>query len=481
MVVITPIELQTSKGMTSGPAGKVTRFARQFIVSGKTALVAADVLAFSLSLGVAVLAANRLEPGALQSGDVGLLFWVTIGLIVTLMLSFSAWGHYDWRPFRSGEIRTVALASLAALLGTGFLAYMLRLDAGRVLPLVMWSLSAAAVLAARSLTRTALHKAGAWQRQAVLVGYGDTATEAMRLLLDGAGRDYVVAGVLHPSRIGPMQHGRWSGVLRQHQADLVVLAMDDPPREMTDWLMRDGVPYAVVPRPDGLPVLGSTRARQLSHDAVLWSYRNNLQQPAARTAKLAIDVAGALAMIVALAPVLVLIAAAIKLDGGNVLYAHHRVGVGGRSFPCLKFRSMVRDSDAVLAHVLSTDPVAAAEWAATRKLRRDPRVTWIGRFLRQTSLDELPQLFNVLRLDMSLVGPRPIVTAEVPRYGEDIHYYYAARPGLTGLWQVSGRSDTGYTQRVRLDTWYVKNWSFWNDLAILAKTVPAVLKRRGAV
>jgi undecaprenyl-phosphate galactose phosphotransferase len=118
---------------------------------------------------------------------------------------------------------------------------------------------------------------------------------------------------------------------------------------------------------------------------------------------------------------------------------------------------------------------------ATQKLRNDPRITWIGRLLRSTSLDELPQLLNVLRLEMSLVGPRPIVRSEVPRYAADITYYYETRPGLTGLWQVSGRSDTSYERRVQLDTWYVKNWTIWHDLAILAKTLPAVLKRRGAV
>jgi undecaprenyl-phosphate galactose phosphotransferase len=134
-----------------------------------------------------------------------------------------------------------------------------------------------------------------------------------------------------------------------------------------------------------------------------------------------------------------------------------------------------------LRRLLETDRQAAAEWMATQKLRNDPRITWIGRLLRSTSLDELPQLLNVLRLEMSLVGPRPIVRSEVPRYAADITYYYETRPGLTGLWQVSGRSDTSYERRVQLDTWYVKNWTIWHDLAILAKTLPAVLKRRGAV
>jgi undecaprenyl-phosphate galactose phosphotransferase len=141
---------------------------------------------------------------------------------------------------------------------------------------------------------------------------------------------------------------------------------------------------------------------------------------------------------------------------------------------------MVTDADRVLDQVLATDPAAAAEWAATQKLNDDPRITRFGRFLRRSSLDELPQLFNVLRGEMSLVGPRPIVQAEVGRYAEDIEYYYETKPGLTGLWQVSGRSDTSYERRVRLDVWYVRNWTLWHDIAILLKTIPAVFLQRGA-
>jgi UDP-galactose-lipid carrier transferase len=140
----------------------------------------------------------------------------------------------------------------------------------------------------------------------------------------------------------------------------------------------------------------------------------------------------------------------------------------------------VTESDRVLEKLLFNDPVAAAEWAATQKLRNDPRITSVGRFLRLSSLDELPQLFNVLRGEMSLVGPRPIVQAEVARYGDEIEYYYETKPGLTGLWQVSGRSDTSYERRVRLDVWYVRNWTLWHDIAILLKTIPAVFLQRGA-
>ncbi|MFA7637825.1 MAG: sugar transferase, partial [Parvibaculum sp.] len=157
-----------------------------------------------------------------------------------------------------------------------------------------------------------------------------------------------------------------------------------------------------------------------------------------------------------------------------------RVGEKGREFMCRKFRTMHVDSDAILKSLLENNPQVAAEWARDQKLRNDPRVTAIGAFLRKTSLDELPQLINVIRGEMSLVGPRPVTYSEVLRYGEDAEYYLSAKPGITGLWQVSGRNETTYMRRVQLDAWYVKNWSLWQDIAILFKTVPAVLLRRGA-
>ena len=187
------------------------------------------------------------------------------------------------------------------------------------------------------------------------------------------------------------------------------------------------------------------------------------------------------AMLLALtAPCFLAIMAVSSLDGGPIFFAHRRVGVGGRSFHCLKFRTMVVDAERVLEEALAQDPVMAAEWTSSRKLTCDPRITPIGRFLRKTSLDELPQLINVLRRDMSLVGPRPIVENEIHLYGENIAQYYAIRPGLTGLWQISGRSSVSYGRRVELDTWYVNNRTIWRDLAVLLKTVPVVLRRQGA-
>ncbi|MET0269482.1 MAG: sugar transferase [Sphingomonas sp.] len=194
-----------------------------------------------------------------------------------------------------------------------------------------------------------------------------------------------------------------------------------------------------------------------------------------------LDVTVSLLGILFLAPLMVLIMAVIFMtDFGPVVYGHVRIGRGGRSFRCLKFRSMVTDSDARLRALLERDETARREWEQDHKLRNDPRITRIGSFLRRSSLDELPQLFNVLRGEMSLVGPRPIVAAEQARYGRYMTAYCTVRPGITGLWQVSGRNDVSYRRRVAMDVTYARSQNFWMNVRILALTVPCVLKQRGS-
>jgi exopolysaccharide production protein ExoY len=182
-----------------------------------------------------------------------------------------------------------------------------------------------------------------------------------------------------------------------------------------------------------------------------------------------------------LLPALMLICLVIWLtDRGPPIFAHRRVGKAGKHFPCLKFRTMVTDADKRLAELLRTDSDAAKEWKEHQKLRKDPRITPVGHMLRKTSLDEIPQLFNVLIGQMSLVGPRPIVDNEIAHYGRYFQHYCSVRPGITGLWQVSGRSDVSYRRRVVMDTVYCRSKSLALDLSILTRTVPAVLMQRGA-
>jgi Undecaprenyl-phosphate galactose phosphotransferase WbaP len=180
-------------------------------------------------------------------------------------------------------------------------------------------------------------------------------------------------------------------------------------------------------------------------------------------------------------PLLLVLAVLVKLTSrGPVLFGHRRLGEGGTPIRVYKFRSMVVDAEVRLQEVLAADPSLRAEYEATYKLKQDPRVTRLGRWLRRTSMDELPQLFNVLRGDLSLVGPRPIVADEIAKYGSASAVILRVRPGVTGLWQVSGRSDVDYGERVRLDMEYITHWSLWLDLRILAATLPAVLRRKGA-
>lgn len=199
-----------------------------------------------------------------------------------------------------------------------------------------------------------------------------------------------------------------------------------------------------------------------------------------RKAKRCFDIAAAASALIILLPLLLTLALSIwLLLGRPILYSHPRLGKDGKKFRCLKFRTMVKDGDAVLRNYFLSNPEGRIEWETTRKLRQDPRVTPLGRILRLTSADELPQLLNVIRGDMSLVGPRPITEDEMSHYGAVIQDYVRTRPGLTGLWQVSGRNDLSYETRVALDQHYLLNWSFWLDLQIIFRTIPAVLRSTG--
>lgn len=195
--------------------------------------------------------------------------------------------------------------------------------------------------------------------------------------------------------------------------------------------------------------------------------------------KRAFDIVAATALLVLLAPVMAVLAGLVMLDGGRPIFAQRRIGHRGRPFRCLKFRTMVPDAEARLHAVLAADPVAADEWARDQKLAQDPRITRLGALLRRSSLDELPQLFNVLRGEMSLVGPRPVTEPELERYGLAARVYRSVRPGVTGPWQVSGRNATGYAERVALDVRYARDHGLFSDVAILLRTVGAVIALTG--
>jgi len=201
------------------------------------------------------------------------------------------------------------------------------------------------------------------------------------------------------------------------------------------------------------------------------------RQPVGGTAKRWVDILVATLALILAAPIMLLIAAFMRAtDGGPVIFAHRRIGFGGRPFDCYKFRTMRPDASDALQKYLTDNPDATREWREAKKLKHDPRITLFGKLLRVSSLDELPQFFNVLRGDMSCIGPRPVVADELPLYGAAAADYLSTRPGITGLWQVSGRSSIGYAERVALDSRYVRSWSLGRDLVILLRTVFAVIR-----
>ncbi len=264
-----------------------------------------------------------------------------------------------------------------------------------------------------------------------------------------------------------------------------IVALEFEQHSLRDWWLKNLAKHncrsvSVIPTLRGVPLYGTDMSFIFSHEVMILRVSNNLAKRSSRFLKRIFDIFGSFAIMLVLSPVLLFLAYTVSRDGGKPIYGHERIGRDGRKFKCLKFRSMVVNSQEVLAELLANDPLAREEWNKDFKLKNDPRITKIGSFIRKTSLDELPQLWNVFIGEMSLVGPRPIVEAELERYAGDVDYYLMAKPGMTGLWQVSGRNDIDYDTRVYFDAWYVKNWALWNDIAILFKTINVVLKKDGA-
>ena len=410
--------------------------------------------------------------------------WGSLLVVVSLLAYFGGRGHYTSRVPAWTQMGDVVIAIAVAMACDSFLTVAIYDRPLRLEGLLRWVLVCPCLLLLRAGTRYILSVAGVWTLRTLIVAAPVDIEAAQAALTSDPSLGYNVVGTLAPEAASSLSDDELLDLVGARGAEFVVIVVrgGEPAadRSVLDALRRSQVPIALVPILQGLPVVGFRQHYFVGHDIVMLVNRNNLARPFARVLKAAFDQAGALVLLFLFAPLMITLAMMIRAEGGPALYRHRRIGHGGRSFECIKFRSMCVDADKVLRRLLVTDARAAAEWTATQKLTNDPRVTRVGRFLRRSSLDELPQLFNVLRGEMSLVGPRPIVRDEVERYGRDIEYYYAARPGMTGLWQVSGRSDTSYASRVRLDVWYVRNWTLWHDIAILFRTVPAVFLQRGA-
>jgi undecaprenyl-phosphate galactose phosphotransferase len=420
----------------------------------------------------------------------GLMFW-----LVTVS------GHYNRRVPFWDTLRDIFAAVCFAALVDAAIMYMLKLPFARLAWAFAWLSVFLLMPLARRLATRLLLRYGSWTRPTLIVGSGENALAAWQAVESEPLLGYRLKQIcaLVGSPVADDLARRVAGArdvaigigevvvndfVSRYPAGQLVIALE--PEEMVaqgavvQRLSQLDAELMVAPPLKGLPLYGTEPMFFFSHEILLLRVRNNLARWVPATMKRLFDLVAASLGIVLISPLLLWIILRIRADGGPAIFKHKRIGQGGQSFACYKFRSMVMNSQQVLQELLARDPQARAEWEKDFKLKDDPRVTSIGAFLRKTSLDELPQLFNVLKGEMSLVGPRPIIEAEVERYGDGARFYFEAKPGITGLWQVSGRSDIDYPRRVMLDTWYVQNWSLWHDIVILFKTIRVVAGREGA-
>ncbi|WP_169732771.1 undecaprenyl-phosphate galactose phosphotransferase WbaP [Azospirillum halopraeferens] len=474
----------------AGPQGYRHRLFRLGTVRG-VVLVLADVLALASALLAAVLPVllfgghgDTLTPVELLGINGPLRVPQMLVLSAVLLIWFYHKGRYGLRLPLWTEMRYVVMGCIGAMLADGFAQYATKGEFSRLWLVHTWLLSVPLLLLYRYMVRRLLSALGLWEIPVLVVGSGVRLDETAALLRADGNLGYSVVGMESLERIRADWRGSWIDVLHRYGADMLVIAGEgaepDGNRYLVSRLPLERVPFVSVRSPGGLPVIAVDVHYLVGHDVLLLTGQHPLSRPLGHATKLLFDYAAALALLVLLMPVFAVLSVLIARDGGPVLYGHTRIGSNGRPFRCLKFRTMVPDAEAVLARVLDADPERRREWEADHKLRGDPRVTRIGRFLRAYSLDELPQLINVVRGEMSLVGPRPVTRDELERFGEEVAFYLQAKPGITGLWQVSGRNDLDYARRTQLNTWYVTNWSLWIDIVILARTVRTVLSRHGA-
>ena len=484
---------QASIAPTSKPAVTVSR-RRLFVAMG---LLTGDATSLACSIALAGFICLKIDPlifgvqfVGFQVAHLSFRFAEWGVFIACLCAWFALTGHYSVRrPFRA-EGPKIWNVLLVGLLFDAFVQFASKDAFSRLWLVTTWCIAALAVPFARIFVRKLLNNAGVWRSRALIVGSGRHLLDISEALARDWYLGYEAVSDVNLASLMAQPNadssGRVASAMAVLGAELLILVPNDTEfsrlDQMINVLNTRLIRYAVVPPVSKLPLAGLNVHMFLHSDAMLLSVSNGLTSKVSQSVKRAFDLCASLVLLVFLSPLFALLSIVIASDGGPVFFGHNRVGRAKRDFVCLKFRTMVPNAQQILADTLARNPAVKVEWQRHYKLQNDPRITRIGNFLRRTSIDELPQLINVLRGDMSLVGPRPVIAAELTQYyGENSSYYVLVRPGITGLWQISGRSETDYSRRVFLDEWYIRNWNLWTDILILFGTPPAVLSRRGAV
>ncbi|MEM9358763.1 MAG: sugar transferase [Pseudomonadota bacterium] len=467
--------------------------------------VVADLFAILCGFASAALIADSVRPilGAEAAANEVALLGRTYELaLLSLLLVgiFSFGGLYRRSGWELDEVRRIILGVGLLALFDAALQFILRDHSSRLWFFFAYPMIAFLVISVRMALREIPTIRDAMTSHVMLLGAGTTSEELIFEMRNSRSEPVKLLGQLDFSKIDGRDPQRLAQMLDRLARNsnvpggriVTVLAPQadelSKAQEALAMLSEAQCPCSIILPFEGLARNGLSLQKAIGADMVMAEVEPTQPSAWGRFFKRLFDVtAGSLAVFL-LSPVLIVLAVLLMAERGSVFFRQPRVGRDGRVFWCYKFRSMLPDAQERLEHLLSTNPAAKAEWDRSQKLQNDPRITKTGHFLRTTSLDELPQLFNVLTGDMSLVGPRPIIAPDVPGYpgdkayydSPDFAYYKACVPGITGLWQVSGRSNTSHDERVRLDRWYARNWSVWLDLMILLRTISVVLFRKGS-
>lgn len=423
------------------------------------------------------------------------LYWQLLPVSGLFIVAYAASGLYPGVAMSPvDELRRVSVSTSLVYFVLGSTVFLQR--EGEVyfrgIFLMSWLLSIVLVLAGRALSHHLFARQPWWGYPVIVLGAGKTGEMVVRTLQRRPRIGLKPVALLDDD---PEKHGSLMGIpvlgglelaptiAKARHIPYAIVAMPGVPRDrLLNLLEQYGQTFAhllIIPDLFGFSSLW-VAAKDMGGILGL-EVRQQLLLPGPRLVKFLIDRLTTLMGGLLILPLFVLIAVLIRLDSpGPIFYRQSRIGQNGQVFKAWKFRSMVQNADAALKDYLDKHPELREDWELNQKLRNDPRVTRIGRFLRRTSLDELPQLWNILRGEMSLVGPRPIITEEIERYGDKFSLYTKVTPGLTGLWQVSGRNNLPYEERVNLDAYYVRNWSVWLDVYILIRTVWVVISSEGA-
>ena len=471
--------------------------ARYWVEARRGSLVVLGLLLSDILLALAMWFTALVVQGALGQGSLSeiavasvvpnVVAWVGLRAVLGL---YPGYGLDQVEELRR---QTFALGATLAIITTFAFASQVGDALSRIL-LLGWALGLlVAAPVARYFVKSAMWKAGLWGKPVVVLGTREVGAAVLEALQDRWQLGFKPVGIFddrpapEKGALEDVPYGRSLidavTMAEEYCFDTVIFAMPSARREHLNKLMNlasHSFRYVVFMPDLGGIVSSEVIARNFAGNLGV-EIKHNLLFPWARRIKHVLDLVLTAVGGLIISPLLIALVILVKLDSaGPAFYGHRRVGAGGKYFRCWKFRTMHTNAERLLDEFLQDNPDLRAEWEQNFKLRDDPRVTRIGRFLRKTSLDELPQLWNVLRGQMSLIGPRPIVEAEIPNYGTVYEMYRRIRPGISGLWQVSGRSDTNYAQRVKLDAYYVHNWSVWLDIVILVRTLGSVVLGRGA-